>query len=144
VSPEKFDDSLMHMDEDNKQFDDSSFSDLYTDINYKLLVLKSNAPIKTPHVQIQQKHYKPIDHRNISIISYFAPLQDPNTHFQSIHNLRPYKVSWSKFAIHCAHARVEYNHLFRVMNASLVGLCVVEEKYVNSLFQFKTSSYWKS
>lgn len=118
----------MEEDTNNKS---NSFTDLYKDINYKLLTLKSNAPNKTQAMKtIQQKRYSPKDQRNISIISYFAPLQDPNAYFQSIHNLRPYKVSWSKFGLHCAHTRVEYNQLFRVMNASLVGLCAVDEKYV--------------
>lgn len=128
----RFDDSLsMQIEDNDKPLNDYSFTDLYKDVNYQLLALKSNAPYKTQAVKaIQQKRYSAKDQRNISIIAYFAPLQDPNAYFQSIHNLRPYKVSWSKFGLHCAHARVEYNQLFRVMNASLVGLCTVDEKYV--------------
>lgn len=121
----------MNDDEDSFVSSKSSFTDdYYPDINYKLLTLKSNVPHKTQSNQIQQKRYSAKDHRNIGIIAYFAPLHDPRAYFQSIHNLRPYKVAWSKFGLHCTHANVEYNQLLRVFNASLVGLCVVDEKHI--------------
>lgn len=122
--------SMETNDEDSVMMNESVFSDHYKDINYKLLTLKSNAPQKSQNNQTQLKKYSAKDHRNIGIIGYFAPIHDPKAYFQSIHDLRPYKVSWSRFGLHCAHAKVEYDQLFRVLNASLVGLCVVDEKYI--------------
>lgn len=121
--------------DDNKDLsalNDTTVVENYKHINYKLLSMKSNAPYKTQKNEpiIQQKRYSPKDHRTIATIAYFAPLQAPTAYFQSIHNLRPYKVAWSKFALHCAHTKVEYNQLFKVFNASLIGLCVVDEKHV--------------
>lgn len=109
----------------------SHISSLYSHINYKLLTLKSKVPVRSPKILIQQKRYSAKDHRNIGILSYFSLLQDPKGYFESIHNLRPYKISWSKFGLHCSHAKIEYNQLFRVFNASLVGLCVVDQKHVS-------------
>ena len=111
--------------------------DDYNHINYKFLVLKSNAPYKSSRFQTKspQKRFSPKDHRTIAILAYFASLQDPKLCFKPIHHIRPYKISWSKLALHISHAKVDYDQLFRVFNASLVGLCQVDPKYVNKLWE---------
>lgn len=104
--------------------------------SYKLLILKSSAPYKTQRYQAKspQKCFSPRDHRNLAIITYFSKFQDPKMlYFKPIHHIRPYKISWSKIALHVCHAKVEYDQLFRIFNASLIGLCQVDPKYV-SLF----------
>ena len=107
--------------------------DPYGHINYKLLSLKSYVPYKSAQYQSlksAQKRFSPKDHRNIAIIAYFSNLQDLNTCFKPIHHLRPYKILWSKLGLHISHSKVDYDQLFRVFNASLVGLCQVDSKYV--------------
>ena len=106
----------------------------YNHIDYKLLTLKSNAPHKSSRFQNKspQKRFSPKDHRTIAIIGYFSRLQDPSLCFKPIHHLRPYKILWSKLALHISHAKVDYDQLFRVFNASLVGLCKVDPKCVSS------------
>jgi hypothetical protein len=131
IHQNKDSENLMHVEENDTSTTDRSENSY--NLNYKLLILKSNVPSKNcaKNSMQQQKRYSPKDHRNISIISYFSYLQDLNlTYFQSIHHIRPYRVSWSKFALHVAHAKVEYNQLLKVFNASLIGLCQVDVKYV--------------
>ncbi len=106
----------------------------YANINYKLLLLKSHVAYKTSKFQISkpaQKRFSPKDHRNFAIIAYFSNLQDLNTCFKPIHHLKPYKILWSKLGLHISHSKVDYDQLFRVFNASLVGLCQVDSKYVS-------------
>ncbi len=102
---------------------------------YKLFLLKSYSKA-SPSIQkpstTENKRYSAKDHRTIATVAYFASLQQPQSSFQSIHHLRPYRVAWSRFALHCAHVRVDSSQLFRIFNASLVGLCVVDEKHVRS------------
>lgn len=109
------------------------------DIDYKLIVIKSRAPCKTQQfpTKSSQKRFSPRDHRNIATIAYFSNLQDPKQYFKPIHYLRPYRVPWSKFGLHVSHSKVQYDQLFRVFNASLVGLCSVEPKFVNLLSLFE-------
>jgi polynucleotide 5'-hydroxyl-kinase GRC3/NOL9 len=106
----------------------------YSHINYKHLVLKSHVPFKIAKFQSPkppQKRFSPKDHRNFAIIAYFSSLQDLNMCFKPIHHLRPYKILWSKLGLHISHSQVDYDQLFRVFNASLVGLCQVDSKYVS-------------
>jgi len=109
-------------------------ADQYADaVQYKLLTLKSYVSAKAasaPRLP-ESKRYSAKDHRTIATVAYFAPLQRPDAYFQSIHHLQPYRVPWAKFALHCAHVRVDFSQLFRVFNAALVGLCVVDEKHVS-------------
>lgn len=126
--------------DDGMQVDDSDqqlqqFNELYKDINYKLLELKSSAPHKTVQYQKQtpQKRFSARDHRNLAILAYFSELQDKETknlNYTPIHHIRPYKILWSKLALHVSHMRVDFKELFRVFNASLVGLCQIDNKYV--------------
>lgn len=120
----------------NSSLNISNNANLYSKINYKLLTLKSKVPVRSQKNLIQQKRYSAKDHRNIGVLAYFSLLQDPKAYFESIHNLVPYKVSWSKFGLHCSHAKIEYNQLLKVFNASLVGLCVVDQKYVIILLNY--------
>ena len=120
----------------------SSFKkDSYPNINYKLISLKSSVPHKTGKFDVKspQKRFSPKDHRNMAILAYFVQLQEPRLYFKPINYLRPYRVPWYKFALHVNHASVEYNQLLRVFNASLVGLCSIDPKYVNitAIFIFK-------
>lgn len=100
---------------------------------YKLYVVKSAVPkFSNDPVNSQQrskKNFSPRDHRNLGIIAYFSRLQDSNT-FVSIHHLRPYRIAWSKTCLHVSHMRIDYSQLFNVFNASLVGLCRCDPKYV--------------
>lgn len=107
-------------------------SSKYDDINYKLIAYKSKAPYKTHQFQVKslQKRFSPKDHRNIATIAYFSNLQDSKLCFKPIHNVIPYRVPWSKFGLHVSHSRIQYDQLFRVFNASLVGLCNVDPRFV--------------
>ena len=97
----------------------------YKDINYKLIAFKSRTPVKSTQFvkATPQKRFSPRDHRNIAIIAYFSRMQESASMFSSIHHVRPYRVPWSKLAMHVCHMRVDYDQLFRAFNASLVGLC---------------------
>ena len=101
-------------------------------LSYRLLLIKSYAPFKTPRFQTQapQKLFSPRDHRNIATIAYFARLHDNAMHFKPIHQLKPYRVPWSKFALHVCHIDVPYQELLKAFNASLVALCTVDPKHV--------------
>lgn len=105
--------------------------DSTAEIDYKLIVIKSRAPYKSQQFPIKssQKRFSPRDHRNLATLAYFSNLQDPKQ-YKPFHQIRPYKVSWSKFALHVSHTRIQYDQLLRVFNASLVGLCVVDPKFV--------------
>ena len=120
---------------ESQTFKDAMEIDLYNDINYKLLTLKSRTPYKTAKFQLKspQKRFSPKDHRTVAVISYFSNLQEENLIFKPIHHLKPYKISWSKLALHISHSKVDYDQLFRVFNASLVGLCQVDSKFVSSI-----------
>ena len=105
----------------------------YDEINYKLITLKSGAPSKTSKFPTNspQQRFSPKDHRNIAILTYFSRLQEPKLSYKLIHFLRPYRVPWSKFALHVAHTRVDFDQLLRVLNTSLVGLCSVQTQFVS-------------
>lgn len=116
------------------QDDSSSMSiDLPT---YKLYAIKS--PVPRAQASVIEEAYKsnptkkklsPRDHRNLAILAYFSRMQDSNT-FVSIHHLRPYRISWSKIGLYVSHMRIDLSQLFNVFNASLVGLCSCDPKYV--------------
>jgi polynucleotide 5'-hydroxyl-kinase GRC3/NOL9 len=110
--------------------------DLYSNINYNLVILKSGAPFKSNKFQTKspQKRFSARDHRNIAILAYFSSLFDPKSFFTPINYLRPYKLSWSKVNLHVNHSRIDYDQLLRVFNASLVGLCQIDPKYVSLLY----------
>ena len=100
--------------------------------SYKLITLKSNVPCKNSKFTKNppQKGISAKDHRNIAILAYFSKLYESDVYFKPIHCLRPYRVSWSKLALHVLHSRVDSEQLFRVFNASLVCLSSVDSKYV--------------
>lgn len=105
---------------------------------YKLMTLKSNVPSKnskfTKHPL--QKNLSAKDHRNLAILAYFSKLNEFDVYFRPIHHIRPYRISWSKLALHVTHLKVEYEQLFRVFNASLVCLANVDKKFVINLLIF--------
>jgi polynucleotide 5'-hydroxyl-kinase GRC3/NOL9 len=107
--------------------------DSNSNINYNLVILKSGTPFKSNKFQIKspQKRFSARDHRNIAIIAYFSSLFDPKSFFTPINYLRPYKISWSKITLHVIHSKVDYDQLLRVFNASLIGLCQIDPKYVS-------------
>jgi polynucleotide 5'-hydroxyl-kinase GRC3/NOL9 len=100
--------------------------------SYKLLTLKSQTPYKTAQFQLKssQKRFSSRDHRTIAILAYFSRLQEPNVGIKPVHHLKPYKIRWSKLGVHISHAKVDYDELFRVFNAALVGLCQVDSKHI--------------
>ncbi|CAF0868791.1 unnamed protein product [Brachionus calyciflorus] len=110
------------------------FQNLRTELNlnYKLITLKSNAPCKNSKFTRNppQKSLSAKDHRNIAILAYFAKLNESDVYFKPIHHLRPYRISWSKLALHVIHSRVDYEQFFRVFNASLVCLSSIDQKFI--------------
>lgn len=100
---------------------------------YNHIILKSYAPHKSSKYvkQAPQKRISPRDHRNIAIVAYFSSLHENSAYFKPIHHLRPYRISWSKLALHVSHSRVDYDQFFRVFNASLVSLSHVDSKLVS-------------
>lgn len=111
---------------------DDAEQKLIDKLNYRLLLIKSYAPFKSAKFQAQapQKLFSPRDHRNIATIAYFARLHDNATHFKPLHHLKPYRVPWSKFALHVCNVKVPYHQLLTSFNASLVALCSVDPNYV--------------
>jgi polynucleotide 5'-hydroxyl-kinase GRC3/NOL9 len=101
--------------------------------HYKLIVIKSKAPVKTVEYQslAPSKKFSPKDQRNLATISYFGRLQTAHkSMFKPINSLIPYKVSWSTFALHVSHVDVVYDNLLYAFNASLVALCQIDKKFV--------------
>lgn len=103
--------------------------------SYKLFPVKSAVPKSqnTGDDRTNKKRFSPRDHRNVAIIAYFSRLQDSNT-FIPIHHLRPYRISWSKIGLHVSHMRIDFSQFFNVFNASLVGLCQCDPKFVIIIF----------
>ena len=106
--------------------------------NYKLFTinrtLASNNNSNSTCVRRKTTNYLAKDHREVAIIAYFSSLQEKHTYFRPIHHIKPYRVPWSHFALHVAHSRVAYEEIFRALNASLVGLCKIDEKYIRKPF----------
>jgi polynucleotide 5'-hydroxyl-kinase GRC3/NOL9 len=103
----------------------------YSIPNYKLLTIdRSSSSSTTNNRRLKTSNYSAKDHRAMAIIAYFSSLQDRHSFFKPIHHIKPYRVPWSHFALHVAHMKVSYEELFRVFNASLVGLCKIEDKYI--------------
>ena len=96
--------------------------------NYKLLTIDRSAPTTGP--ANRRSNYSAKDHRSMAIIAYFSSLQEKHAFFKPIHHIKPYRVPWSHFALHVAHMKVSYQELFRVFNASLIGLCKIEDKFI--------------
>lgn len=105
---------------------------IQNNISYKLMSIKSNVPSKSSKFSKHplQKRLSAKDHRNLAILAYFSKLNEFDDYFKPIHYLRPYRISWSKLALHVTHSRVEYDQLLRVFNASLVCLANVDKKFV--------------
>lgn len=107
---------------------------------YKLYTVKSavpkSQPLATntdePNRATNKKRFSPRDHRNLAIVAYFSRLQQTPT-FVPIHHLRPYRIGWSKIGLHVSHMRIDLSQLFNVFNASLVGLCRCDPKYVKDI-----------
>lgn len=122
----------------SKRFDEkeSEYDFIQKNISYKLKTLKSNVPCKNSKFNKHppQKRLSAKDQRNLAILAYFSKLNESDIYFKSIHSLRPYKISWSKLALHVSHSKVEYDQLFRVFNASLVCLASVDKKFVRIFF----------
>ncbi len=98
-------------------------------LNYQLIVLERNLK-RDGDLTRKRRAYSAKDHRTIGTISYFADLHDGLSGFKSIHHLRPYRIPWSKFALHVLHAQIDFNEIFRVFNASLIALCKVDLKFL--------------
>ena len=112
----------------------SSNQQQHADADYTLITLRSSAPCKTQTFQLKspQKRFSARDHRNIAVLAYFARLFDTSSsYFTPVHHMRPYCIRWSHIALHVAHARVHFDQLLRVFNASLVALCHVDAKHVS-------------
>lgn len=125
--------------ENASDIESSTFMDVeatLSDQTYKLYTLKSAVPSSKVQSsnsvlkeKISKKNFSPRDHRNIATLAYFSKLQDSIT-FKTIHNLKPYKIAWSKICLHVSHMKIDYSQLLKVFNASLIGLCQVDPKYV--------------
>lgn len=111
-------------------------NDDFSDINYKHILIKSRVPIKSQqNFNSLQKKFSPFDHRTIATLAYLSDIQDAKQfNFLTIHQVRPYRVSWSKFGLHVSHQRIQFDQILKVFNAVLVGLCYVNPKFVNLTF----------
>ncbi len=103
----------------------------HTAPGYQHFVLERNLR-KDSESTRKRRFYSPKDHRTIATICYFADLHDSVTGFRSIHQLRPYRIPWSKFGMHVLHVKIEFSEIFRVFNASLVALCRVDPKFLKN------------
>ena len=111
-------------------------NDDFSDIIYKHILIKSRVPIKSQqNFNSLQKKFSPFDHRTIATLAYLSDIQDAKQfNFLTIHQVRPYRVSWSKFGLHVSHQRIQFDQILKVFNAVLVGLCYVNPKFVNLTF----------
>ena len=76
-------------------------------------------------------HYKPVDHRSLSLLSYFDHLLKDTKH--GLNNVVPYAVPWKQVAVHVMHATVPASQIMYALNASVVALCTVDESQVTCL-----------
>ena len=111
-------------------------SSSYSSPIYKLYTIDRSAyKLQSNDNEKNQNRRKPIvysakHHRTIAILAYFSALQENQTFFRPIHHIKPYRIPWHHFAVHVSHMQVVYEELFRVLNASLVGLCKIDDKFI--------------
>lgn len=105
-----------------------------SDIQLKIQQILCDRLQDSPDILINNKRnkqtYSAKDHRTIAVIAYFSALYENQIYFKAIHHVKPYRVPWSRFAVHVAHIKVAYEQIFYALNASLVGLCRIDEKYI--------------
>lgn len=69
--------------------------------------------------------------RDLALLGYLSQLQSPeSTIVRPLHCFLPYQVSLSSVAIGVTHCEVAPAHVLYSANASLVGLCCLEEKVI--------------
>lgn len=75
------------------------------------------------------KHQRTNEHRELSLLAYLSQLQSPDPGpIRPLHSLTPYQVPHTAVALGVIHCEVVPSHMFYAANASLVGLCCLEEK----------------
>ena len=73
-------------------------------------------------------HYKPVDHRSLSLLSYFDHLLTSRK--DGLNAVIPYVVPWHRVAVHVTHASVPPSQIMYALNASVVALCQVDDNMV--------------
>ncbi|XP_041348497.1 uncharacterized protein LOC121368047 [Gigantopelta aegis] len=83
---------------------------------HELIRLKS----LSDNMQSVISNWKPVDHRNMSLLVYLSALVKPR---KTLNSLTPYTVPWSAVGVHVCHYAVKPSQVFCALNASVVALC---------------------
>ncbi|KAL2103896.1 hypothetical protein ACEWY4_000764 [Coilia grayii] len=79
----------------------------------------------------EMRHQRSNELRDLALLGYFSQMQAPNSNIvRPLHCFTPYQVSLSAVAVGVTHCEVAPTHILYAANASLVGLCCLDEKVV--------------
>ncbi|XP_076133118.1 polynucleotide 5'-hydroxyl-kinase NOL9 isoform X2 [Alosa pseudoharengus] len=79
----------------------------------------------------EMRHQRSNELRDLALMGYFSQMQAPDSSLiRPLHCFTPYQVSLSAVAIGVTHCDVAPTHILYAANASLVGLCCLDEKVV--------------
>ncbi|XP_062397026.1 polynucleotide 5'-hydroxyl-kinase NOL9 [Sardina pilchardus] len=79
----------------------------------------------------EMRHQRSNELRDLALMGYFSQMQAPDSSLvRPLHCFTPYQVSLSAVAIGVTHCDVAPAHILYAANASLVGLCCLDEKVI--------------
>ncbi|XP_020314602.1 polynucleotide 5'-hydroxyl-kinase NOL9 [Oncorhynchus kisutch] len=77
----------------------------------------------------EMRHQRSNEQRDLALLGYFSQLQSPEPGpVRPLHCFTPYQVPHSAVAVGVTHCEVAPTHVLYTANASLVGLCCLNEK----------------
>ncbi|XP_010873621.2 polynucleotide 5'-hydroxyl-kinase NOL9 [Esox lucius] len=79
--------------------------------------------------QGEMRHQRSNELRDLALLGYFSQMQSPEPGpVRPLHCFTPYQVAHSAVAVRVTHCEVAPTHMLYAANASLVGLCCLNEK----------------
>ena len=81
--------------------------------------------------------YRPKDLRNLMLLTYFGQLQSEQGPTKNLAELQPHSVPWSAVGVHICSGVVDNSQVMYALNASVVALCIADEKMVNFTVTFQ-------
>ncbi|KAJ8016939.1 hypothetical protein DPEC_G00012560 [Dallia pectoralis] len=77
----------------------------------------------------EMRHQRSNELRDLALLGYFSQMQSPDPGpIKPLHCFTPYQVPYSAVAVGVTHCEVAPTHMLYAANASLVGLCCLNEK----------------
>ncbi|XP_063063938.1 polynucleotide 5'-hydroxyl-kinase NOL9 [Engraulis encrasicolus] len=77
----------------------------------------------------EMRHQRSNELRDLALMGYFSQMQAPDSNvIRPLHCFTPYQVPLSAVAVGVTHCEVAPTHILYAANASLVGLCCLDEK----------------